>query len=462
MKLSSKVSLLFLSTLLSVSCGGNNNPGGPNTPTLDHISLSGTYQIEFYQGDEFNCDGLIVTAYYTNNEYEVVEDYSVGVPNMSILGNQAVVVSCEKCSETYYITVHEKGSAIPTLKSLSLTGGQREFIVGDEFTYEGLVITGTYSDGSTKYLLPTNVVAPDMSTTGNKDVYVYVGEVYNSYKITVKEREEIDPEYKGYMYLNTYHMELLSTNTKGDYIYPGVIGKDNEDVDYTGYPFEYKGYDTSLIEVNEHGKVTPKSSSLTGTTVVTVEYTVNKDIKASCTVSIVNKLTVKRWFRVDDFDSIKEGDILVLAAPEHGVTASLKTQKSRLETVKSTFNYDKTVITTLGKDTAEFYVAEEMKDGERFFTLETQTYEYLKSTHVGKVSFDSSTKTNRYWDILFNLDVETEEPHPEDGAIILNKVASLGYLMFNVLSGYFTTYVENSLRPGIMELPFIYRLEESI
>ena len=145
-----------------------------------------------------------------------------------------------------------------------------------------------------------------------------------------------------------------------------------------------------------------------------------------------------------------------MAAPNYGLTASLDTLHSKLHPVESTFSSDLKTITSLGDGTIEFVLGIE----EKGMTLESQTGEYLKCTHEGKVSLDSSTKTNRYWDIHSNIDPETGEGSLADGAVIENNVESLGYIMFNVVLNYFTTYVDNSLRPGIMELPFLYRLEE--
>lgn len=62
----------------------------------------------------------------------------------------------------------------PTLSSISLdiTNVQTEFIVGDTFTYTGLVVTAHYSDESSKTVTPTSVSTPDMATTGAKTVTV--------------------------------------------------------------------------------------------------------------------------------------------------------------------------------------------------------------------------------------------------------------------------------------------------
>ena len=45
--------------------------------TLDYISLSGTYKTNFLNTEQFNHDGLIVTAFFTNGEHETVDDFVV-------------------------------------------------------------------------------------------------------------------------------------------------------------------------------------------------------------------------------------------------------------------------------------------------------------------------------------------------------------------------------------------------
>lgn len=265
-----------------------------------------------------------------------------------------------------------------------------------------------------------------------------------------------DPEeYAGYMYFDFYRINILKNDKNKHYLNPGIKDKDNQDIDVSEFPFTFT-FDSSLVDVSKYGGISSKGSNI-GSTVITCTYTVNPDIKARCTVNIVDSLPTKEkaWVRVDDYDSLSDGDVLVLASPEHGVTASLDTLHSKLNPVESTFSSDKKTITSLGEGSIEFVLGLEDKG----MTLEAQTGEYLVCTHQGKVKLDASSKTNKYWDIHSNIDPEEGTGSIDDGAVIENNVESLGYIMFNITLGYFSAYVDNSISK-YMALPFLYRLQE--
>lgn len=265
-----------------------------------------------------------------------------------------------------------------------------------------------------------------------------------------------DPEeYAGYMYFEFYRIDILKSDKNKHYLNPGIKDKDNQDIDVSEFPFTF-AFDSSLVDVSKYGGISSKGSNI-GSTVITCTYTVNPDIKANCIVNIVDSLPTKEkaWVRVDDYDSLSDGDVLVLASPEHGVTASLDTLHSKLNPVESTFSSDKKTITSLGEGSIEFVFGLEDKG----MTLEAQTGEYLVCTHQGKVKLDASSKTNKYWDIHSNIDPEEGTGSIDDGVVIENNVESLGYIMFNTTSGYFSTYVDNSISK-YMVLPFLYRLQE--
>lgn len=56
--------------------------------------------------------------------------------------------------------------------SLDYSACKTEFEVNESFTYEGLTVSATYTDGSTRIVAPTSVSLPDMTTTGTKTVSV--------------------------------------------------------------------------------------------------------------------------------------------------------------------------------------------------------------------------------------------------------------------------------------------------
>ena len=350
----------------------------------------------------------------------------------------------------------------PTLVSLELSGNyQTEFKVNDVFNYDGLVVSANYSDESSVTLSKDEyqISTPDMSAIGEQDVTVTYLDKNASYTITISEQEQED--FDGYMHFDFYQIDIQLNDNDKYYINPGVKDKDGKEIEYEPgeFPFTFSISDESIIEVSRYGGIKSKKASC-GTSVITCTYTEKTSIQAKCTVNIVNTVKEKAWVRLDDYDSLKEKDIVVFAAPTYGLTASLDTLHSKLNPVESTFSNDKKTITSLGTGTIEFYVAKEIKNDEEYFTLEAQTGEYLVCTNEGKVKLDSSTNMNRFWDIHSNVDLEEGTGSLDDGAVIESSIESFGYFMYNVAANYFTTYVDNSLRPGVMELPFLYRLQE--
>ena len=106
MKKFNKYVILPLISMTLAGCGGN-------TPTpqvqLSSISLSGTYQIEFYKDDTFNYDGLVVTANYNNGTSKAVDNYTVSNPDMTSIGEQDVIVTYKEGdiskTDSYTITI---------------------------------------------------------------------------------------------------------------------------------------------------------------------------------------------------------------------------------------------------------------------------------------------------------------------------------------------------------------------
>ena len=81
--------------------------------TLTDIALSGEYQTVFTQNDDFNHDGLVVKATYSNGlEKDVTAVASFSTPDMSTVGTKTVTVSYTEDEVTkvasYDITVNKK------------------------------------------------------------------------------------------------------------------------------------------------------------------------------------------------------------------------------------------------------------------------------------------------------------------------------------------------------------------
>lgn len=104
---------------------------------------------------------------------------------LAALAAFALLAACQKTPEKI-------------LKSIELDtkNAPVEFVVGQEFSYTGLVVNAIYSDKSTKQVTNFNVTAPDMSAPGEIDVLVSYTEgavtASNTYKITIKQPKKLE------------------------------------------------------------------------------------------------------------------------------------------------------------------------------------------------------------------------------------------------------------------------------
>ncbi|MBQ6921252.1 MAG: bacterial Ig-like domain-containing protein [Bacilli bacterium] len=169
--------LLILSSTLFfvVSCG--ETPSKIEEPTLENISLSGTYQTEFFVDDAFTYDGLIVTAYYSDNSTKTIEEnnYAVSSPDMSYKGAKEVTVTYLNKTATYSVTVNEKSGPQIELIDITLSGTyETEFEVGDTFNYDGLIVTAIYNTGDPVVVTPTSVSTPNMNLEGEQIITLLI------------------------------------------------------------------------------------------------------------------------------------------------------------------------------------------------------------------------------------------------------------------------------------------------
>lgn len=123
--------------------------------TLDSIAISGDYTTQFYVGDTFNHNGVVVTATYDNGSTKDVTSLATfSSPNMSSAGNKSVTVSYTEGGVTktanYSITVN----APRTMTSIELHGTiqKDEYYVGESWVLDGLDIKVNWSAGDPTYV----------------------------------------------------------------------------------------------------------------------------------------------------------------------------------------------------------------------------------------------------------------------------------------------------------------------
>ena len=170
--------------------------------TLVSIELTGTQKKTFEVGETFIYEGLVVTAYYSDETHKEVTGYTVTPPDLTTAGNKDVVVTYTEgdISKTasYIVTVNEQ-KVVVALVSIELSGNYlKSFRLNETFNYEGLVVTAYYSNNSHKEVTGYTVTPPDLTTSGNKDVIVTYTEdgvsVNTKYTVEVYDFESFKQE----------------------------------------------------------------------------------------------------------------------------------------------------------------------------------------------------------------------------------------------------------------------------
>ena len=279
---------------------------------LDYIELSGKYTTEYFVGESFSRDGLIVTAYYTDNSHKVVNPSSISGYDMNTPSDsQEITVTYveDDIEESAYYNIKVKDILPEKLVVSNIE--KTNYVVGDEFN-KNLTATVTYNNGASKNVIPTEFKGTDLSSSGSKTITVIYSEkgieVSDQYTITI---DKIMPE-----------SIVISGDFKRNF--------------YVGDEFEYTGLKATITFNNGSVEmVTPEVSAPDMTTSgqkdVTVSYSLNgKSVSDKYTITVEElkptKITLggtyqKQFFKGDKFDST---GLVVKATYNNGETVEVK------------------------------------------------------------------------------------------------------------------------------------------
>lgn len=214
------------------------NAGSSSTKTLESISIS-TPKTDYTVGDTFVKP--TVTAHFDGGDDEVVtSSASFSGCDLNTAGNYTVTVSYTYGGnteyESYQITVAAPAHDLSSI-SLNTTNVKTKFMIGDTFTYEGLVVTANYTDSTQSVVTPTSVSSPDMSVSDVKIIIVTYSEnnieKSNTYTITICNRGiELST-------ITTVYWSVGQTITKSDIGIAYLTGEEITDFVFPDYQFKY-------------------------------------------------------------------------------------------------------------------------------------------------------------------------------------------------------------------------------
>lgn len=186
--------ILLLSMLFPFLMGCNQVKPTKKITGLLVNDMTTVYEVN----SKFEFDG-IATAIYSDESTSRVTPTSIVEPDLSILGTQEVRINYEENNISVYATYDIIVSVKPEVQliSISIEDSITEYRLNEEFAFKGKLIA-TYSDNSTKEVVPTSVSKVDTTTIGKKKVTV----LYEEGEISKTATYEIE------IYAEITHFEL--------------------------------------------------------------------------------------------------------------------------------------------------------------------------------------------------------------------------------------------------------------
>lgn len=147
------------------------------TYELKEITLQGQ-KTEFICGEEFSVGDLFVTAKYSNNSQKVVEDYRIDSRdyNKDIAGEYTIYCFYTENGLVVWCKYVVEVIRDYTLLDISVVGQKTNFLVGEEFVFDGEVFI-SYADCPDDLILTSSYIV---------DSSLYRKDVVGSYQIFVK------------------------------------------------------------------------------------------------------------------------------------------------------------------------------------------------------------------------------------------------------------------------------------
>ena len=194
-----------------------------NVNSVKSIELTKPTKLEYKYGESLDTSGMSVKAIYDDNQSEVIKsDYSVTGYDKTKSGTQTITVTYRNQTATFDVTVAEP---VITKFEITTTPTTTEYYVGQDLKTDGMVVTVTFEDESTKTTTAYTLSGYDKNTVGAQTVTVSYKGFSATFDVTVKEAEKVeisdvtveDKTYDGKPI--EYSGTATSDNYNGDYEY---------------------------------------------------------------------------------------------------------------------------------------------------------------------------------------------------------------------------------------------------
>ncbi len=148
---------LVATAIALTACGESEEPDPQPVKTLSSITVSGTFDKEYTEGETFDKSGMVVTAKYSDGTSKEVTNYTVSPSGALAASDKKVTVSYSEggvtrtADVTITVTAKTPEPVEKTLSGIEVSGTfDKEYTEGETFDKTGMVVTAKYSDGTSK------------------------------------------------------------------------------------------------------------------------------------------------------------------------------------------------------------------------------------------------------------------------------------------------------------------------
>jgi len=118
------------------------------TTVLDSIQVTAYPEKTTFQvGESFNPTGLIVMGNFSDGSAQQVFDYTLSAVDTSVAGVKTVTVTASEKIATFTVRVIDSNVRLASI-ALDTTSVKTDYQYGDVLDLSGLIVIGTYTDGS--------------------------------------------------------------------------------------------------------------------------------------------------------------------------------------------------------------------------------------------------------------------------------------------------------------------------
>ena len=376
-------------------------------------------------------DATIKTVTWSSDD-PLIASVNNGEITANSIGTTTIKATADGKTATCSVTV----SAV-SVTSISLSPTTKTIYVGQSFTLSATISPSNATNKNVTWTSSNNNVA---TVTSNGEVS---GKANGTATITVKTE---DGNKTATCSVSVEKVAVTSVTLSESSLSLYVNGE-NKTVTATVQPDNATDHIvTWTIDKSGVASITPNNNSVTVTPVSAGTATLTASVggkSATCSISV--SASAPEWKLVTSTNDLVVGNKYVIAQNAKGTTAGDITSQY-MSNISSTFNSDKTKITTLGSGTIELTLG----GNSGAWTFANSSGSLLTATAVKKLAWGGSSGTNT-WTISID---------GSKNATISSTNSSYGRFLYNANSGQerFTPYATSTGTSNTMLLPQLYTL----